>query len=132
MRMSDVLLRNAFALHQSGDLAGAAHLYSEILRANPRNFDATCMLALVHMQRGEKDEALRIAADASQFVSKSSRDFYNLGCLLQRLERHDDALGNFQSALSIRGDYFECWVHKGLSEFELTRYTDAIASFERA
>jgi len=132
LRVNDTLLRNAYALHQAGNLVEAARLYGEILRANPKNFDALCMLGQVHAQRGERADAHRFADDAMKIVAKSSRDFYNLGCLLQGLARHEDALKNYDAALAIRPDYFEALVHRGLSELELQHYADAIVSFERA
>jgi predicted O-linked N-acetylglucosamine transferase (SPINDLY family) len=130
-RVNDTLLRNAYALHQAGNLAEAARLCSEILRVNPKNVDVLCMLGQVHAQRGERAEADRLADEAMK-IAKSSRDFYNLGCLLQGLARHEDALKSYDGALAIRPDYFEALVHRGLSQLELQQYADAIVSFERA
>jgi len=130
--MNDALLRNAYALHQAGDFAAAARLYGEVLRANPTNFNALCMLGQLHSQRGERDQANSLIDDALKVGSKSSRDFYNLGCVLQSLARHEDALKMFEGALAIRSDYFEALIHRGLTQMELQRFEDALASFERA
>ena len=130
--MNDGLLRSAFALQQAGNVAEAARLYDEAVRANPRNFDALCLLGMAQAQLGLRDDAQRVADDALKVVSRSSRDLYNLGCLLQRLSRHEDALASYDSALSSRSDYFEALVHRGLSLLELRRHDEAVASFERA
>ena len=47
--MDDGLLRSAFALQQAGNLAEAARLYDEAVRANPGDFNALCL-------RGKCDE----------------------------------------------------------------------------
>jgi len=130
--MNDGLLRNAYALQQAGNLAEAARLYDDIVRANPRNFDALCLLGMAQAQLGRPEDAHRAADDALKLLSRSSRDLYNLGCLLQRLSRHEDALRSYDGALSSRPDYFEALVHRGLSLLELKRYEDAVVSFERA
>jgi protein O-GlcNAc transferase len=130
--MDDGLLRSAYALQQAGNLTEAARLYGEIARANPRNFDALCLLGMAHAQLGQREDAQQAVDEALRIVSQSSRDLYNLGCLLQRLSRHEDALKSYDGALSSRADYFEALVHRGLSLLELKRFEDAVASFERA
>ena len=130
--MNDGLLRSAYALQQAGNLAEAARLYDEAARANPKSFDAVCLLGMAQAQLGRREDAQRSADDALKIVSRSSRDLYNLGCLLQRLSRHEDALASYESALSLRSDYFEALVHRGVSLLELKRHDEAVASFERA
>ena len=62
MSMNHVLLRDAQSEHQRGNLAEAVRLYGEVLRDNPNDADALCMLGLVHMQGGEISQA-NAAAD---------------------------------------------------------------------
>jgi len=128
--MDDGLLRSTYALQQSGNLTEAARLYGEIARANPKNFDALCLLGMAQAQLGERENAQRVADEALGIVSHSSRDLYNLGCLLQQLSRHEDALKSYDGALSSRADHFEALIHRGLSLLELKRHEDAVASFE--
>lgn len=130
--MDDGLLRSAYALQQAGNLAEAARLYDEAVRAYPKSFDALCLLGMAQEQLGRREDAQRSADNALKLVSRSSRDLYNLGCLLQRLSRHEDALASYDSALSLRSDYFEALVHRGLSLLELKRHDEAVVSFERA
>lgn len=93
--MNDGLLRSAYALQQAGNLSEAARLYDEAARANPRNFDAVCLLGIAQAQLGRREDAQRSADDALKIVSRSSRDLYHLDCLLQRLSRHEDALASY-------------------------------------
>ena len=57
--MSEVLLQNARRAHEQGNLSEAARLYTEILRANSRNFDALYALGVVHYDRGGFEDARR-------------------------------------------------------------------------
>ncbi len=52
------LLRQAASCHQSGNLAEAGRLYAELLRAQPDNFTARQLLALLCFQEGRDREAL--------------------------------------------------------------------------
>ena len=57
--MSEQILQNAWRLHQAGNLNEAARLYQDVLRTNPRNFNALQLLGIVHFQRGEFEDAER-------------------------------------------------------------------------
>jgi tetratricopeptide (TPR) repeat protein len=62
--MDDGLLRSAHALQQVGNLTEAARLYGEIARANPKNFDALCLLGMAQAQLGQREDAQRVADEA--------------------------------------------------------------------
>src|SRR5207302_3342730 len=62
--MSEALLREALQLHQAGNLAEAARLYGEVVRANPRHFGALCLLAFAHIQSRRLEEAERLLGQA--------------------------------------------------------------------
>ncbi len=130
--MSDTLLRSAFSSHQAGNLAEAMRLYGEVLKADPGQIDALCMLGLLRAQGGEKEEAGRLADAAMLSPSGSPSAFYNLGCLLQMLDRHDDALALYDKAIAAKPNYFEALVHRGISHFTLTAYPEALAAYDQA
>jgi len=69
--MSDALLQNAWRLHQEGKLLEAANLYADILRANPRNFDALYQLAMIYLASRKFADAERLFAVAVQINSQS-------------------------------------------------------------
>jgi tetratricopeptide (TPR) repeat protein len=52
-------LPQAYAALQSGQLDEAQRLYSDVLGADPKNFDALLGLAAVAVRRGDSDEATR-------------------------------------------------------------------------
>jgi tetratricopeptide (TPR) repeat protein len=51
---------------------------------------------------------------------------------LQALARHDDALIDYDSALSLRPDFVEALVNRGVAHYELKRFGDALANYDRA
>ncbi len=129
--MNDSVLFNAYREHQRGNLAEAARLLGEILRTDPKHADALSMLGSVHLQRGEIAEA-HDAADEAMRNAGSGSAAYNLGCLLQKLGRHGDALSCFEKALAANPNSFEALIHRGLSHLASNEPGAALASFDKA
>jgi len=130
--VNEALLKSAVSLHQAGDLAGAARLYEAILRASPRHFQALYLLGFIHFQRGQFGQAEQLIGDAIAINPLSPDAFYNRGCALQGLQRHDEALRCFDQAVALKPDYDEAWTNRGVALLALRRHADALASFDCA
>src|SRR5262245_14081844 len=130
--MSEQILQNAWRLHQAGNLNEAARLYHEVLRANPRNFNALQLLGFVHFQRGEFADAERIMEKAIRVNPKSVDALYNRGCALQALERPKEALQCFGKALAVKPDFAPALVNRGNVLSQLHRYDEALVSYDKA
>src|SRR5262245_3739630 len=103
--MSEQILQNAWRLHQAGNLNEAARLYQDVLKTNPRNFNALQLLGFVHFQRGEFADAERIMEKAIRINPSSVDALYNRGCALQALERLKEALQCLGKALTEKNDF---------------------------
>jgi predicted O-linked N-acetylglucosamine transferase (SPINDLY family) len=130
--MSDQILQNAWRLHQAGNLSEAARLYQDVLRANPRNFNALQLLGFVHFQRGEFSDAERIMEKAIRINPTSVDALYNRGCALQALERPKEALQCFGKALTVKPDFVPAHVNRGNVLSQLQRYDEALVSYDKA
>jgi len=129
--MSDALLQNAWRLHQAGKLPEAARLYAEILRENPRKFEALYQLAMIYLASRKFADAERLFATAVQINSQSPDLFYNRGCALQGLGRNTDALAAFAHALAMKPDFTEARNNRGVTLLALKRYREALICFDR-
>jgi predicted O-linked N-acetylglucosamine transferase (SPINDLY family) len=130
--MSDLLLQNAWRLHQAGNLAEAARLYKEVLRANPRHVPALQMLGFLHFQRGEYANAERVMEKAVKLDPKSVDALYNRGCALQALGRGKDALACFDRALALKPDHAPAMLNRANMLSQMGRFADALASYDLA
>lgn len=130
--MNEVLLANAVRVHQAGNLAEAARLYSAVLQTSPRNFHAMYLLGFVHFQQGRFPEAARLIGEAVKINPHAPDAFYNLGCALQPLNRHGEAVAAFDRAVALKPDYAEALINRGVALMALKRQADAVASFDRA
>jgi protein O-GlcNAc transferase len=130
--MSDTLLRDAFQLHQAGRLADAARLYSQVLKTEPKRFDALYLLGLTHLQRGGFAEAERLLSEAARIEDNLAGLHAARGTALSQLKRHDEALAAYDRAVKLKSGDAQIWNNRGNALLELGRHADAVASYDRA
>src|SRR6266550_5452168 len=89
--MSEFLLQNAQRMHKAGNFAEAARLYGEVLRLNPRQFEALYALGFLRYQAAQYGEAERLMSQAVKINPGMAQAYFVQGCCLQRLDRIEDA-----------------------------------------
>ena len=129
--MTQTLLDNATRLRREGKIAEAAIIYAEVLRQNPDNFDALQALAIICYQSGQIENAERLIGQAAEIRPAAPELAYNHACLLQKLNRLDDALARFDRALTLKPDYLEALVNRGGVLGSLKRYDEALLAYEK-
>lgn len=125
-------MQGAFALHQQGRLDEARAGYLEVLRLQPRHFDALHLLGALEMQAAQYEKALEfldraIAADASRSAAYS-----NLANALRMLNRPQEAIGRCDRALQLDPGNVAALVNRGLSLRDMERNAEALADLDRA
>ncbi len=69
------LLPQALALHQAGDLNGAAELYKQILKQQPKNGDALNLAGALALQQKNTPQALKyLRVNAASTPSRESQE----------------------------------------------------------
>lgn len=77
------LMKQALAAHGKGRLGEAEARYREAVALDPKNFDALHMLGVIHLQRGQAEEASRLFMAALPHQATEYPPFYqNLGLAL--------------------------------------------------
>jgi predicted O-linked N-acetylglucosamine transferase (SPINDLY family) len=130
--MNEALFQSAVRAHQGGNLPEAARLCREILKVNPRQFQALYLLGIVYSQLGQPHEAERLIGEAVKVNPRSPDAFYNRGCMLQRLNRFDEAIACFDKAVALAPDYMDALANRAVSLSILHRFDDALPAFEKA
>jgi len=77
--MNTISIQGARRAHQIGNRPEAVRLCREILRVNPKDFDALYLLGYLHSLAGELEEAERLIAEALKVNPYSSDAAYNRG-----------------------------------------------------
>ncbi|HEX3486967.1 MAG TPA: tetratricopeptide repeat protein [Micropepsaceae bacterium] len=127
--MSEILLQNAQRMHKAGNLAEAARLYGEVLRLNPRQFDALYALGFLHYQGAKYGEAERLIGEALRINPGVAEAHFIRGCSLHRLGRIEDALAAFDRAVAHKPNFVEALMNRGAAFMALNRHNEALKDF---
>jgi tetratricopeptide (TPR) repeat protein len=125
-------LQEAVALHHQGQLLRAQRIYEEILRAEPRHFDALHLLGVIAAASGDASRAVDLIGRAIQVSPGNSMAHNNRGAALLDLGSWEAALVSFDRAIALTGDYAEAHYNRGNALKELKRWEEALASYDRA
>jgi tetratricopeptide (TPR) repeat protein len=126
------MLERAIEFQQRGQIVEADRLYSQILQAEPENFDALHMLGVVRITQGRPAEAAKLIEQALNIHSESARALANHGRALLQAKRPDEALVSFDRALMLRPEYPEALHERGNVLWQLDEHGAALASFDAA
>ena len=126
------MLRQAWALHQQGQLAQAETLYREVLKMQPENADALHFLGVLESQQGRREAGLSLIDRAVAMNPRNTAAFYNRAGILRDMQRLEEALESYDRALALRADHHGALNNRGAVLHDLKRYSEAVVSFERA
>jgi predicted TPR repeat methyltransferase len=129
--MNDMLMRQAAGLHQAGRFGEAADLYQQVLRTNPRHFEALYSLGMVHVQTGNLDEAQRLLGEALKLNPRFGEGWCARGIVLLQLRRREEALACFDRSLAILPDLPDAHSSRATALLELGRHVEALSGFDR-
>jgi predicted O-linked N-acetylglucosamine transferase (SPINDLY family) len=128
--MNDVILDEAWRLHRAGDYARATELYRELLRTDPKNFDALYRLGFLYGQRGQFEEAQHVIGEAIKFRATPDA-LLTRAHALGRLGRHEEALACLGQAIRLKPDFPHALLNRAAVLFRLRRYEEAAADYGR-
>ena len=132
MDLLHLRLQQAFALHKQGKLSAAEKIYSDILKSDPRQFDALHLLGVLALQTGRPQIAVSMIGKAVAVDRKSPQALNNLGEALREMKRYAEALDAYDRAIGLAPAYAEAHNNRGNALAALNRHAEALAGFERA
>jgi tetratricopeptide (TPR) repeat protein len=121
----------ALELASKGLLDEANQRLLSILKTQPKEWRALHQLSEISLARSDSAQALKFMAAAMKANPGSADIKSNYGFILQKLERHEEALIYFNRALLTRPDYISALLNRGTSLYHLNRPAEALASFDR-
>ena len=122
----------ALGLHQSGDLAAAQAAYQRLLEANPEYVDAMTNLAILYLQQGLFEEAVRLAETSLALDAEQPNAYYIKGNALRQLNRFAEALTSYEEAIVRAPEVANYFADRGEVLFFLNRLDEALTSYEAA
>ena len=95
------LIYMGLAAGELGRSADAAQYYERAVELDPRNASALEHLALFRFQEKRYEDALRLYKAASDSRPRDAQLHFNIGTILQNLERPVEAVHSYETALSL-------------------------------
>jgi tetratricopeptide (TPR) repeat protein len=126
------LLQDALDMHRRGAIADAAARYSQILKLEPKNVDALCLLGLACGELKRFAEAVDLLRKAVKLAPKHAPAHNFLGAALKEIGRTDEALASFNRAISHRADFIDAYVNRADLLMTLNRWGEAVETYDRA
>ncbi len=125
-------LQQGLALHQQGQLAQAKAIYEQVLKTQPRHFDALILLGMIAVQTKNSQLAVDLIGKAIDVKPNHAAAHNNLGCALNDLKQHEAAIDSYERAISLKADFAEAYYNRGVALNDLKQHQAAVDSHERA
>jgi tetratricopeptide (TPR) repeat protein len=121
-------------LQGQGQLSEAEQLYRRILAVAPEHFASVFRLGSIRAQQGRIDDAvLLFRRAATTGAAPQSADIQaGLGVVLARLNRFEQALACYQTALAVNAEDADTHNNLGNALYALGRCEDALVHYHRA
>ena len=126
------MLQKALALHQQGLIKEAQMIYAQILKVQPKHFDALQLSGAIAIQTKDFKQCVKLLSTALQIKKNYAPTYYNLGIALHELNKFDEAIANYDQAIQLDHHYIQAFNGLACALKELKRFEDAIAYFDRA
>ena len=125
-------LHQGFSLHSSGQLEQARDVYEEILRLNPRQFDAMQLLGALAIQTKQWDRALNLLTDAIKVNNSNPVVYNNRSLVLKELNQLHESLAGYEKAINLKQYYAEAHYNRGVMLQALGRMEESLESYGKA
>ncbi len=131
-RNSNEIFKQAFGLHQQGAIDAAKSLYSQLLKQEPRHFDALHLLGVAHLQQGDPKAAVEFIGQALAIDQRQPAAFSNRGAGQVALLNYSAALSDFDRAIALKPLQPEAHYNRAKALVGLGRAPEAMGSINTA
>jgi predicted O-linked N-acetylglucosamine transferase (SPINDLY family) len=125
------LHKTARDLHLAGRLDEADQAYQHILALHRSDVEARHMLAVLTLQRGRPEEALRIIDTLAIEKPAHAEIRTHRGLILADLGRHEEAMADFDLAQALKPGNALTLLYRGNLLLEMDRLLEALQSYDQ-
>jgi predicted O-linked N-acetylglucosamine transferase (SPINDLY family) len=128
----NLLLQQATALHQAGQLDAAEAIYLTLLQSFPTNAPLITKIATIAYQSSQYEVALKWFDQSLELSFYQPIALNNRGNTLEALGRWSEALSSYDCAISLDPAYEQAYYNKGNCLQKLHNFTKALQSYDKA
>nr|TFG54518.1 MAG: tetratricopeptide repeat protein [Hyphomicrobiales bacterium] len=130
--MTEQLMQEAQALHESGQLDAAAEIYLKVIEAEPRQFLAQCSLGFVYMLQSRFADAEKHLAASISVEPRIPDAWAQLSVALHQQGRAQEAVSCLDRAIGLQPDNVEMLTNRAVILLDLGCIEQAQATIETA
>ncbi len=112
--------------------AEAEHVLLEGIKTNPEKLGFVMMAARLQVERGATNEAVQTLESSLHYASTHAEYQAFLAALMQRQQRHQEAVTRYQTALALKPDNGLWWMGEAISLQALQQNKDAKLAYQHA
>ena len=127
---TDKAFKHAIAHLNSGRLLDAEVALKDLLRKNPKNFDAAFLLGLCCVQVNNVPGAVKYFSKSVDLRPSSVDALFNLAVSLTMSERHEDALTYYDRVIALEPRHVHALSNRAATLQVLGRPDDALSDYE--
>jgi predicted O-linked N-acetylglucosamine transferase (SPINDLY family) len=125
-------MAEAIKAHQAGQISEAEAIYNQVLETNPNHPKALNLLGTIAVSTENIETGIDLISRSIALDSEDADAHTNLGCAFILLERHNEALEEFDHSLTLNPDSPTTLGNRGICLRHIGRTQDSINSFRRA
>lgn len=127
-----LLLKEAHRRFDEGKRREARALYRQLENIRPPDLTVLNRLADIACELSDWPDAEKWFFKSLAIAPDQPAALSNLGLVLQKSGRHEEALASYDRAIALKPGYAYAFVNRGFLLAELGRYEEAIASYDSA
>jgi lipoprotein NlpI len=81
--------------------------------------------------KGDRDRAIELATKAVELDPKDLRSHFLRGAIHESMNKHVDAVADFDRCVELDPKYAEAYQHRGCEQFKRSRFADSVADFDK-
>ena len=128
----NLLLQQATALHQKGQLDAAETIYLALLQSFPAQASLITNIGTIAYQKGQYETALNWLDQSLQLSFYQPTALNSRGNALEALDRMPEALSNYECAISLDPAYVQAHYNKANCLQKLHNFAKALHSYDKA
>ena len=126
------MLQQGLALHQQGLLEEAKGIYQQIIKSQPKNFDALKLWGAIALQQKNYEECVKLLTKALKIKTSYAPTYFNLGISLQALKRLSAAVISYEKAIKLKSNYSHAYNGLASALKELNHFEAAVENYDKA
>ncbi|MDI9331638.1 MAG: tetratricopeptide repeat protein [Alphaproteobacteria bacterium] len=118
-------LQKALKFHESGHLDAAQALYEQVLRQQPKHFDALHLLGALWHQKGDHKRAIELIRQAIDLYARNPLFYVNLANALTEIGEYPEALRHYERALKLAPGHPEIELSRAAALVDVGAFDEA-------